>query len=62
MSNKLYQIGFVVHVEDPDDTFDIKAMIDNIVETVEYDPKCEVLVTDRKHHKLKRYSKEEPWD
>ena len=62
MSYKLYQIGFVVHVEDPDDTFDIKAIVDSFVDIVESDPKCEVLVTDRKDHKLKRYSKEEPWD
>lgn len=62
MDYKLYHIGFLVHAEDPDDTFDIKAMIDNIVDTVESDPRCEVLVTDSKTHKLKRYSKEEPWE
>ena len=62
MSYKLYQIGFIVHADDPDDTFDIKAMVDSIVETVESDPRCEVFVTDRKNHELKRYSKEEPWD
>ena len=62
MGSKLYHIGFIVHAEDLDDTFDIKAIVDSLVDTVESDPRCEVLVTDSKTHKLKRYSKDEPWE
>lgn len=41
----IYQVSFVIHAAVPDGKFDIESVVDNIVRTVEADPRCEVLTS-----------------
>ena len=50
----IYQVNFVIHAAVPDGEFDIESVVDNIVRTVESDPRCEVLCTGEKG-KLRSY-------
>lgn len=39
----IYRVSFIIHAAVQDDEFDIGSVVDNIVRTVEADPRCEVL-------------------
>lgn len=41
----IYQVSFIIHAKVQDDDFDIESVVDNIVRTVEADPRCEVLTS-----------------
>lgn len=41
----IYQVGFIIHAKAQDGEFDIERAVNNIVRTVEADPRCEVLTS-----------------
>lgn len=41
----IYQVSFIIHAKARDGEFDIERAVDNIVRTVEADPRCEVLTS-----------------
>ena len=41
----IYHVSFIIHAKAKDGEFDIENAVDNIVRTVEADPRCEVLTS-----------------
>jgi len=41
----VYWVGFIIHAKAQEEDFDIESVVDNIVRTVEADPRCEVLTS-----------------